>query len=168
MKYSTKEIRERALKAYEDKQPITEIAKMYQSHRATIYRWIKKFNKFASLERRTSPGSGRHSKLAKSDIKKLLKIILKPASKFGYETDYWSLKRIRQIIKEKFKASISDTAIRNILHKEKSSYKRPEKRYYEADLEGKNKWIKTVVPDIKKTSRNTVQSYTLKMKQAYH
>lgn len=150
MKYSTKEIRERALKAYEDEQPITAIAKMYQSHRVTIYRWIKKFKKTTSLERRTLPGSGRPAKLTKSDINKLLKIIMKPASRYGYETDYWSLRRIRQIIKEKFKISISDTTIRNILHKEEFSYKQPERRYYEADPEEKSRWIKTAVLDIKK------------------
>lgn len=134
MKYSTKEIRERALKAYKNNQPITQIAKMYQTHRITIYRWVKKFKKSASLERKKSPGSGRPEKLIRSDIDKLLQIIVRPASKFGFETDYWSLKRIRQIIKEKFKISVSNTTIRNILHKKQFSYKKPERRYYETDI----------------------------------
>src|SRR5690349_1907255 len=99
MKYSTKEVRERALKAYKSKQSITHIAKMYQSHRVTIYRWIKRFNQFSSLERKSLPGSGRPSRLTKKEVNKLIKIILKPASKFGFETDCWSLRRINQIIK---------------------------------------------------------------------
>src|SRR5262249_49511158 len=114
MKYSTKEMRERALQAYQDNQPITQIAKMYRSHRVTIYRWIKKFDQSASLERKALPGSGRPNKLTEREINKLTKIILKPASSFGFETDYWSLRRINQIIKEKFSISVCDTTIRNM------------------------------------------------------
>ena len=148
--YSTLEIRESAVKAYLEGYSVSDVSKLYHVHRATVYRWIEKYEKKGHCERKRKPGSGRPTKLTKSQIKKLTKMILKPASKFGFETDFWTAKRIIEVIRKKLKVRISKSRMCEILHEGDFSYKKPEKRYYEADPKKQKEWIETVIPQIKR------------------
>ncbi len=150
MCYATQEIKELAVKAYLKSPSIIEVSRAYHVDRSTLYRWIDQYNKNGSLTRKCSPGSGRLPILNRERIKKLIKIILKPASKFGFETDFWTIKRIRIIAEKKLNIKISKTSMYEALYNENYSYKKPEKRYYEADQKLKQTWIKKVIPKIKK------------------
>lgn len=150
MKYSTLQIREKATQAHSNNQPITSISKMYNFHRSTIHRWIEKNSRGKSLERRQAPGSGRPSKLSDKQIKKITKLILKPASAYGFETDFWTIRRIISLAKKYLKIKISKTTMYEILYNEDCSYKKPEKRYYEANQAEQQEWIKKGIPQIKK------------------
>ncbi|MCP4472977.1 MAG: IS630 family transposase [Gammaproteobacteria bacterium] len=150
MSYSTKEIRERAVKAYTHGNSAINIAEMYDIHRTTVYKWVNQKDINKTLERRSSPGSGRPNKLTQKEITKILSIILDPASKYGFETDFWTIKRIIAIAKEKLKIHISKTTMYEMLYNEDYSYKKPEKRYYEADPEKQEEWINKTIPEIKK------------------
>lgn len=146
MQYSTLQVRERAVKACKE-QSVYSVAKLYHIHRATLYRWLLKKKVFKSLIR--LPVSGRPNKLTNEDVKKLTRLILKPASRYGYETDFWTIKRIIDLAKKYLKMRISKTTMYEILYNEEYSYKKPEKRYYEADKKEQQKWIKKEIPKIK-------------------
>lgn len=150
MKYSTLQIREKAIQAHTNNQTITSISKAYNVHRSTIHRWIGKKSNEKSLERRKNPGSGRPAKLSSSQIKRLIKLILKPASAYGFETDFWTIRRIISIAKKHLAIKISKTTMYEILYNEEYSYKKPEKRYYEANQDEQQEWIKNVIPEINK------------------
>jgi transposase len=149
LEYSTIQTRERAVKAAK-KQSVISVSKFYHIHRSTLYRWIDKKTETKSLERKQTPGSGRPSKLSEKNIKKLTRLILKPASYYGYDTDFWTIKRIIGIAKKYLKIKISKTTMYEILYNEEYSYKKPEKRYYEANEVEQQEWIKKVIPQIKK------------------
>jgi transposase len=149
MHYSTLQVREKAVKACKN-QTAYSVSKAYHVHRSTVYRWLEKNKIYKSLERSCIPGSGRPSKLSGQEIKKLTNIILNPASAYGYETDFWTIRRIIDIAKKYLKLKISKTSMYEILYDEEYSYKKPEKRYYEADVEAQQKWIKKEIPIIKK------------------
>lgn len=150
MKYSTLQIRENAIEAYAKKETISSLSRAYNVDRSTIHRWINKKETKKSLEREKNPGSGRPPKLSDKQIKKLTKLILKPASAYGFETDFWTIRRIIIIAKKQLNLTISKTTMYEILHNEEYSYKKPEKRYYEANQEEQQDWIKKVIPQIKK------------------
>jgi transposase len=150
MGYSTLQIRESAIQGYANNQTISSLSKAYNVHRATIHRWISQETTEQSLERRTNPGSGRPPKISEKEIQKLTQLILKPASAYGFETDFWTIRRIIIVAKEKLKITISKTSMYEILHNEQFSYKKPEKRYYEANQIEQQEWIKKVIPQIKK------------------
>ncbi len=149
MRHSSIQLRETAVAASE-KITTTSVAESYGIHRSTVYRWLNKKKKTHSLERQNTPGSGRPSKLSLADIKKLTKYILKPASHYGYDTDFWTIKRIIAIAKKYLKIKISKTTMYEYLHNEKYSYKKPEKRYYEVNEVEQQEWIKKVIPEINK------------------
>ncbi len=134
MKYSTQEIRERAIFAHRNKQSVTAIAKMYGVHRTTIHRWIARNKNEKTLVRKKNPGSGKPSKLTKDQTKILTKLILKPATKYGYDTDFWTIRRIIEIAKEYLNIKISKSTMHRILYSEDYSYKKPERRFYEANI----------------------------------
>ena len=49
--YSTLEIRESAVKAYLEGYSVSDVSKLYHVHRATVYRWIEKYEKKGHCER---------------------------------------------------------------------------------------------------------------------
>lgn len=149
MEYSSLQLRKKATKAYKSGQSIATISSSFDIHRSTIYRWLAKLKIEKTLERKNKPGSGRPPKLNKEQTRKLINVILKPASNYGYETDFWTVKRIIAIAKKYLKITISKTTMNNLLHEEEQSYKKPEKRYYEANKKDQKKWIKEAVPQIK-------------------
>lgn len=150
MTYSTLSIRANAVNAHLNGQSVDSISEMFGIHRATVYRWIDKYNESKSLKRSVNPGSGRPPILSNQQIKKLTKLILSPASKYGYETDFWTIRRIIEIAKRYLNVKISKTTMYEMLYNENYSYKKPEKRYYEADEDEQNEWIKRIIPKIKK------------------
>jgi len=150
MKYSTPEIKERAINAHEAGQTITEISRFYNTHRTTIHRWVNRYQADQSFERKHSPGSGRPPTLNNNDIQQVIECIKKPATAFGYETDFWTLRRIIEVTKKELGIIISKTAMYEMLYNNDFSYKKPEQRYYEADAQEQKKWVKDTIPKINK------------------
>ena len=148
MAYSTKEIRERAVKACANDYPISTVAEMYSVHRATLYRWNQRNINEQTLERKS--GSGRPPKLNEKQINKLIKLLLKPASAYGYETDFWTIKRIIVVAKKELNLKLAKTTLYIILYNEEYSYKKPEKRFYEANDQDQKNWLEKDIPKIKR------------------
>jgi transposase len=150
MKYSTLAVREKAVSAYLNGYAIDEISDMHDIHRATVYRWVARQNSGSTLARKTAPGSGRPHKLTPVQIKKLTKLILKPASCYGYDTDFWTIRRIIEVAQRYMNLTLSKTTMYEILYNEDYSYKKPERRYYEANAEEQQAWLEKEVPKIKR------------------
>ena len=93
---------------------------------------------------------GRSSKITQSSSKKLVSIIKKPASKFGFETDLWNTKRIQVVCKKELKISVSHMAVWRFLKRINYSCKKVQKQYYEANKSKQKEWVKKTVPEIKR------------------
>lgn len=134
-------------------QSVDQVAKTLDVHRANVYRWINRFEKLNSTERLHNPKSGQQSKICGKDSQKIVKLLMKPATSFGYDTDFWTTRRIAQVVKKKMKLSVSRMAVHRTLSKHKQSYKTPETRYYEANTNEQKQWQNNVVPQIKSIVR---------------
>jgi len=80
-RYSTYEIRVRAVEAVRQGMALADVAQAYQVNRSTVHRWATRFetqNGNKGLLRQ--PVSGRPCILSKIDDRRLLSIVLKPAS----------------------------------------------------------------------------------------
>lgn len=149
MNYSTQELRKRAMEAHERGNSAIDVAEMFGVHRATVHRWIARAQQDVTLARKT--GSGRRSVLSDKQYGRLLRIILKPASSFGFETDFWTSSRIIEVARKRLKVIISRSTMCKMLRASEFSYKKPERRYYEADDQRRTEWLKLTVPEIKRT-----------------
>ena len=143
-KYSTYEMRVRAVQAVKNGQPVSQVAKSYQTNATTIYRWIKKYDETGSEEGLVrKPGSGRPRKLKDIDPDQLKDIILQPASNFGYETDFWTCKRLRDVLVETCKISVSKWTIWRRLREANITYQKPESIMKRAKSKEIHGWIRS-------------------------
>lgn len=95
------------------------------------------------------PVSGRPRKLEALDRRSLRSIVLKPASAFGYETDFWTCGRLAQVIRSKFKVRISKVTVWRRVTEVGLTYQKPERVYFEINEATRQDWIKTELPKIR-------------------
>lgn len=149
-KHSSEQIRVNAVKAVLDGESIESVSRSYNCNRSTIHRWLASYKtkrRFSALA--TKPRSGRPAGLSKEDAKFLNRAILKPASSFGFETDFWTCRRIIQLAKRELKTSVSQPTMWRSLRATGLTYQKPEKRYLQASKKDKEAWIKSTVPEIR-------------------
>lgn len=153
-KYSTYEIRTRAVTAVQGGMRVPDAAEAYQIHRATIHRWVVRYKReggAGGLIRR--PVSGRPRLLDKVSKDEWFSIVLKPASHFGYETDFWTCIRLCNVIEQEYRLFLSRWTVWRKLRELGLTYQKPERRYFEASEEKRQEWRKKELPKIRKAVR---------------
>jgi transposase len=81
------------------------------------------------------------------------KIILCPASEFGYETDLWTVGRLRAVLEELCEITLSKNTVWRRLRDAGLTYQKPERQYFQVDQKAREKWLRTEVPKIRRTVR---------------
>ena len=152
--YSTYEIRVRAVNAVViDGLTISEVARAYGTNRTTIHRWLARFVDKGEDGLKRCPVPGRPRKVACLDGDALIEIVLSPASAFGYETDFWTTRRLIQIIFDQFGVMISKQTVMRRLHEAGLSYQKPEREYFELSEEEREEWRRKELPRIHRAVR---------------
>ena len=129
----------------------TDVARAYQVDYTTLYRWCKRYNHHENLsDLRRQSGSGRPNILDIKNRKRLMDIVMKPASRFGYETDFWTCRRLIQVTEQELKVNISQPTMWRTLRNIGLTYQKPQRQYFEVDDQERNKWIRYEVPKIKR------------------
>ena len=152
-RYSICDMRSRAVLAISGGQPVGQVAEAYRVNRTTLFRWVQRFAKEGSrgLERR--PGSGRPRLLTAFDMEALNDIVLEPASQFGFETDLWTVGRLRQVIREHYGMTVSHDTVWRRLRDAGFTYQKPERRYFEVNEEARQEWLHNEAPRIRAAVR---------------
>ena len=149
------EVRRRAVEAVREGVPTSTVAKVNGVSRVTVFRWVRRFDLEGNQGLQRKPGSGRPRKLEELTEEELSEIVLQKASDFGYETDLWTVGRVRQVIQERFDIRLSSNTVWRRLRDAGLTYQKPEREYYEIDEETRQAWLREEVPKI----RRAVQKY---------
>jgi len=152
--YSTLEVRKRAVNAVvEDGLTVTEVAQAYGTDRSTIHRWLARFHCEGDrgLDRRAV--TGRPRKLTDLNAAGLKTIVLSPASKYGFETDFWTTRRLIQIVQSEFGVTLSKQTVMRRLHEAGLTYQKPERQYFEMSEEERQEWRRRELPKIRRAVR---------------
>src|SRR5579863_3805798 len=98
--YSTLDVRIRAVEAVGRGLPHCQVASAFNVDRTTLFRWLQRYwtNGEDGLQRK--PVTGRPRLLEDVEEKELRWLVTCPASDFGYETDLWTVGRLRQTLEE--------------------------------------------------------------------
>lgn len=151
----TFEAKVKAVKSHlEDGVRVTEIAKVLGVNRGTVYGWLKKYKKTGDYESlRFQFAGGPKPKIHGGIEEKLIEMLLKPATEYGFEDPLWTTKRIMIFVQKKFGISISRmtawrTVVRNNLR-----YKSVEKNYKEGSKKELEDWLNNELPRIKEFAR---------------
>lgn len=151
--YSTIEIRRGAVEAVRGGLPVGQVAESYHVDRVTVYRWLKRFEKGGESGLLRCPGSGRPRKLQLLTEGELRWMVLKPASYFGFETDLWTVGRLRRVIHDEFRVRLSKNTVWRRLRDAGLTWQKPQREYFEADEQARQQWLRQVVPRIRRTVR---------------
>jgi transposase len=94
--------------------------------------------------------TGRKRKLSGDDLCQLEACLLEGARAHGYDTDLWTLKRIAQLIRRRFKVSYHPGHVWKLLGQLGWSCQRPERRARERNEVAIRRWLRYRWPRIKK------------------
>jgi len=130
--------------------PVVDVAEAYGVDRTTVFRWNKKYQRNGDEGLRRKTGSGRPRKLQDLDETQLRAIVLLPASLYGYETDLWTIGRLRQVIQSECRIRVSRNTIWRRLRDAGLTYQKPEREYFEINEEARQKWLRYEVPKIRR------------------
>lgn len=153
--YSTIEIRRSAVDAVRRGVGVGQVAKSYGVDRTTIYRWVTRFKSEGEQGLKRRPGSGRPRKLEELTEGELRDMVLTPPSEFGFESDLWTVSRLRRVIREQFEVWVSKNTVWRRLRDAGLTYQKPERAYFEIDEEARQQWLQDEVPKI----RECVEKY---------
>jgi len=151
--YSTIDVRIRAVRAVHSGERIATVARTFQIHPVTLHRWLVRKRNSGDAGLNRIPVSGRPRIIDNTTFDNLIKIILKPASKFGFETDFWTCRRMIQVANDRFGIRISQPTMWRMLRDMDLSYQKPERIYREGSDTERSEWIRTTVPKIRKCAR---------------
>jgi transposase len=155
-KYSTYELRARAVQALHDGMPVSQVAQAYQIDRTTLFRWRLRFEQAGGAKGLLRvAGSGRPRKLQDWTAQQWRDVVLQPASAFGFETDFWTAKRLHQVVAERFTAVVSLRTILRRLQEAGLTYQKPTREYFEAAPDARQEWLHDTLPKI----RSAIQEY---------
>jgi transposase len=152
--YSTFEVRVRAVHAVLNGTSITQVAEAYRTHRTTVHRWLKRYRtegNEAGLQRR--PVSGRPRKLQGLSSYNLQRLVLAPASRYGFETDLWTVSRLHQVLTSRFAEVISQDTVWRRLREVGLTWQTPEREYFQVDPRERERWQQETLPLIRQTMR---------------
>lgn len=147
------EMRERAVRAVLQGQAQRQVAEAYGIDRTTLYRWVCRFQACGDGGLLRKSGSGRPRLLAEFDMEALNDIVLEPASHFGFETDLWTVGRLRCVLQDRYGITLSSNTVWRRLRDAGFTYQKPERRYFELNEEAREKWLRDEVPRIRAAVR---------------
>lgn len=154
--YSTLEIRVRGVQAVLAGTPITQVGRSLSVDRTTIHRWLQRYREAgdtSALQRR--PVSGRPRKLQCINGYNLKRIVLAPATHFGFETDLWTVGRLHTVLVERFDEDVSEDTVWRRLRDVGLTWQTPEREYFQADPKERERWQQETLPKIRETLKNT-------------
>ena len=125
--------------------------------RAAVTQWYAKWKK-GGKDALLHGKYGRISKMSMDQEKQIQKDILKGPLKCGYDTDYWTLRRLTDYIKKETGISYEDRSVWHTLERFGFSCQKPERRARERDEKAITTWVKTTWPEVKKGASKTKQS----------
>jgi transposase len=148
--HSTYEVRQRAIEAVNRGMEVSLVARVFGTDRATIHRWLQRYRLQGESGLSRRPGSGRPRILEALTEYELRRVILRPATDFGYETDLWSIKRVQAILEDRYDLQISKDTVWRRLREAGLTYQKPERQYYELDDRARQAWARREIPRIRR------------------
>lgn len=143
-----------------------EVAQRVKAHKSSIGRWATQLQDEGLESLLPQDVPGRPSKLSPTQSKSLLRCLSKSSLAFGYVSDYWTLQRIRQLIRDKFQVRYRLNGVWYLLQRLDWSCQKPQRRAVQRDENEIAHWKRYVWPQIKKTHMTGVRPLFSLMKVA--
>lgn len=127
-----------------------EVARRLGVTPAAVHGWYHTWKTYGTKGLRSRGHPGFVSRLTEQDRKKCRTAILKGARTFGYDTDLWTLERIRTTMKRVTGKSFGITRVWQIVLSLGFTNQKPERRSRERDEKAIHHWKERTFPRLKK------------------
>jgi len=132
-----------------------EVTRCYGLGGKTIFKWLHIARTQGLDALAPIPRSGRNravSELEAQEIKRW--IIGGDPRQYGFDYGLWTRQIVADLILDRFKISLSVTAVGNLLHRLDLTPQKPLRRAYERDENAVKKWVEEIYPKVKKYAKN--------------
>lgn len=147
-------MRFRAIRAYEQGRGVSEIADLFGLHWGSVSRWLTKWRRGGAKSLEARRATGRPRKLdCREHGRAILRLVRRPATKYGYEHPLWTCKRIAQVIRKELAVAVSIPTLWRALRKLRLSNQKPERRALEQDPKERAHWLKYEWPQIQRLAK---------------
>ena len=116
----------------------------------SVYRWKAMYEKDGSDGLKAKPHPGSSPKLAEEHFPALADLLQQGPQAHGFDTDRWTLDRIRVVIENEFDVSIDTTTVWRYMQRLNWSCQKPQRRARERDEAAVEEWLNETVPAIEK------------------
>lgn len=130
--------------------PPSEVARIVDAPRQTVYRWLGVLQEQGIDGLRDMSKGGRPSRMSPEQMDALRDMVLAGPIASGYATDLWTIKRVRLLIQKAFGIKYSDVHVWRLLGTLGFSSQKPEKRSIERDEDAVVRWKRRTWPALKK------------------
>ena len=129
-----------------------QVAAAVSAPRQTVYRWLDVLNDGGIDALRSVNKGGRPAQLDGAQYQELRQVLLDGPQAVGFDTDLWTLKRVREVIRRRFGVQFSEVHVWRVLGKLGFSSQKPERQAKERDEAAVVRWKKRTWPALKKSA----------------
>jgi len=134
---------------------LTAVAHRVSATVSSVYRWREAARAGGLEALAPKPVPGRPRKLRRSQMRRLLKILLRGAVAYGFPNEIWTLKRIAGVIRNEFGVEYHPSHVWKLMRAEHWSCQVPERRAVQRDEDAIARWKRQKWPAIKKKGQRT-------------
>jgi len=132
---------------------VSDVASAYGTTRSTIHRWLVRFHKEGASGLNRRAVSGRPRTLTGLDSAGFRKICISRAFEYGFETDFWTTRRLIQVVRSVYGVQVSKQTMMRRLHEAGLTYQKPERQYFELSEAEREAWRCKELPKIRRAVR---------------
>jgi transposase len=116
----------------------------------SVNRWRRAVEKGGLDALKSKPHPGRKPRLTTKQKRQLVEILLAGPRKAGYQNDFWTCRRIAEVVEQRFQVEYHPDYIGRMLHDLGWTCQMPEQRAREADDAAMKRWRTRDWPRIKR------------------
>lgn len=147
-------LRKRATELHKEGHTQTWIAQVLGVALPTVNRWIIAYRKEGEASIRHQPMGGSLPKLPVEQQAELVELLKDGAHAHGFEGDYWTSRRIADLIEQKFGVIYQPRTVRDLLQRLGFSYQVAAKKHYKQDEAKVQEWLNETLAELKKKPRS--------------
>lgn len=158
--------RRRAVALLAERKSLTEVAQLVAADVSSVKRWKRAWKASGDAALKSKPIPGRPSKLTKAQRRRLAKIVRAGPLRAGFTTDWWTCKRVAEVIRREFDVTYHPDHVGRLLHALGFTQQKPQRRAAERNESAIARWRTDDWPRIKKRPVVAARPSCFSMKRA--
>jgi len=159
--------RRRAVPYFQERMPVTEIARLVGASVSSVKRWKRSWNEGGVEALAAKPHAGPTPKLSEDQKQELVELLKAGPLPAGYATDLWTCARVAAIVQKRFRVSYHPDHLGRMLHELGFSPQKPQQVAREQDAAAIECWRQESWPRIKKRRVDAARPLFLSMKLGF-